>query len=321
MNNANSYGVQFAVDGLTFASEIQTFITQHEYRPWLQVEFSYLKRVTGITLTTRLDCCGDRFLYVGVHVGNIAAIDNELSSNPMCYYYPGPTTNGNTIAMNCGTPLIGKYLLIQMRGSATDAILEIAELVVHGENVKGVLGTVTSSHIWTDNPLFGPRYAIDGRISQESSLLQHSFHSYDEPFPWFQMELDVVMEVSKVILIGRIDCCDYRLVHVTVTVGNQLAVVGQMSTNPICAIYQGPASSYGAVIELDCTTPLTGKYVIVQIRDPGNHILEFNQISVDAVRKCKLARSNCIQLSPMDFIISFSFQLVALNVPLVGKQY
>ena len=303
VNNPSVYGPAKVFDNYVPPSEHHHFISQLAPKQWLQVEFYFIKRVTGVTITTRTDCCGFRFIDTGVYVGNFAAIVDVATPNPICRLIPGPFADGSVTTHHCNTPLVGKYLVIQSYYH-TENHLELAELVVHGETLSSVGGTATSSSIYLNDPAkYHAKFAIDGLVIQDANAVFKHFHTQWETLPWFQLELDYPMEVSKVTIILRVDYGDYRTLHYVVHVGNQPAVIGQSSTNPRCGWFQGPAASNGLTLEFPCAAPLTGKYVIVQMKDPGLQLLEFNEIIVEAIRKCKF----CCQFSLCPGIIIVIF--------------
>ena len=83
------------------------------------------------------------------------------------------------------------------------------------------------------------------------------------------MEISSHVYVVKVMVANRADCCGERFENVGIHVGNDPAVVNVLTENPICSIFAGPSTT-GAMEEINCNGPRSGKFIIVQRRNPGD---------------------------------------------------
>ena len=94
------------------------------------------------------------------------------------------------------------------------------------------------------------------------------WHSATHNIPWLQVEFENDEEVSSVTITNRRDCCGERLHDLVVTVGDSPMQVGQLSSNPVCNTFAGPGTN-AQEIYIECSTPLTGKYLAFQHRSGG----------------------------------------------------
>ncbi len=78
----------------------------------------------------------------------------------------------------------------------------------------------------------------------------------------------------------RYDCCaDYRFLDVGIYVGNEPAVYGELSRNRKCTFYEGPPQN-AEILELECDSPISGQYLILQITNWSNEVMMVNDVSV-----------------------------------------
>ncbi len=136
------------------------------------------------------------------------------------------------------------------------------------------LSEATSSSFHSERYL--PKFAIDGKVSTTKFDF---FHSSSESHPWLQLEYNKPIEVEKVSVAIRGDHVGERFKNIRINVGDNPETVGQLSTNPLCALFVGPSST-GAVEEIVCVQPLIGIYVTVQRQELDNLPLEVNEITV-----------------------------------------
>jgi hyaluronoglucosaminidase len=84
-----------------------------EAQPWFQLEFDVIAIVMGVTITNRVDCCGDRLNKLGIYVGNQPAVIGAVMTNPVCSIFAGPSSSGSVEQITCTQPVVGQYLQIQ----------------------------------------------------------------------------------------------------------------------------------------------------------------------------------------------------------------
>ncbi len=135
-------------------------------------------------------------------------------------------------------------------------------------------GAMSSSSVLDQNS--GPTNAVD-------LLLSSAFVSNDEENPWYQIEFDGPTSVTMVEIIGREACCPERFHSVTVSVGDNPMNDKELSTNPVCNHFTGPATVMAQTVQFNCENgptggPLEGKYMAVQIEE--TEVLGFSEIVV-----------------------------------------
>jgi hypothetical protein len=138
-------------------------------------------------------------------------------------------------------------------------------------------------------------YAIDGLVPSGSS---NFFHSDLEDHPWFQLDLIGATVVKGVTITNRKNCCGDRFQNVSINVGDEPAVPGDLVTNPKCAIFEGPSAT-GRIERIMCTEPLVGRYLQVQLRGSSPSILQINEIKVIKPTTTDTATGNFLQHSPL----------------------
>ncbi len=71
------------------------------------------------------------------------------------------------------------------------------------------------------------------------------------------------MAITGVIFVVRIDCCQYLFSDIDITVGNQEAIKGELSSNQHCGSVT-TAPTFGDIVYVPCIPITLGKYVVVQ---------------------------------------------------------
>jgi hypothetical protein len=131
-DNVEINGPNYAHDGLVIDSEAKQYISQHEIQPWFQLQFVEAMIVKGVTITNRIDCCGEKFKNVAIHVGNQPAVVGALVANPECAFFEGSSATGRIEKIMCKKPMMGRYLQVQMRDTYNQ-YLQINEIDVSYE--------------------------------------------------------------------------------------------------------------------------------------------------------------------------------------------
>jgi hypothetical protein len=86
----------------------------------------------------------------------------------------------------------------------------------------------TASSVYNNNvDNYGPQYAIDGLISEGTTIGDTKiYHSEHEVQPWFQIKFVKATEVKGVTFTNRKDGSGERFQNVAIHVGDQPAVIG-----------------------------------------------------------------------------------------------
>ncbi len=90
-----------------------------------------------------------------------------------------------------------------------------------------------------------------------------SFHTELEQFPWFQLEFPISVAVQYVVIVQRIDAEGHQFANVSMTLGDNHAIHGQLSTNPEIAFFSGPSQT-GRINVIQCNSTYSGKYFQMQ---------------------------------------------------------
>ncbi len=128
---------------------------------------------------------------------------------------------------------------------------------------------------------FGPQFAINGKLSEG---LARFYHSSKEIQPWIQLTFTSPFTVTGVAITNRASTKKdsyERLRNLEVRVGSQpLTREGEVSKNPLCAIFKGPSKSMAKEL-IPCKTPRKGKYLVVQFQDEQKtRYMNINEIEV-----------------------------------------
>ncbi len=127
---------QFAIDNNRtlehLSYKFQFFRSDPEEYPWLQLHFNANVTVLRVAITNRFDIGGSRFRNTTVSVGNVPGKVGELSQNPVCATYKGPSARSSSIVLTCAEPLTGIYLVVQQITTNMKVSLTINEVFVCG---------------------------------------------------------------------------------------------------------------------------------------------------------------------------------------------
>ena len=126
---------------------------------------------------------------------------------------------------------------------------------------------------------FGAKNVLDNNVDTFFSTSNINGIGYG--YPWVRIELVNISIVHRVVITNRMDCCGDRLQNLDVRIGisNVLpSETGSKTENILCSNYVGPGRN-GEVVTIECTEPIEGKYVILQLMyDPA--ILNFAEVEV-----------------------------------------
>ena len=286
------YGPKFAVDGHVSKTITEFFHSQEERRPWLQLTFTTPFIVTGVEITNRAS--GSPATYeslknLEVRIGSKALTKSgEVSTNPLCGIFKGPSTSLAVEQVPCQAPLKGKYLSVQFQDEQADRSMNINEISIScttqvdtcfdGVRSYQIESVTASTVLRGEMERRGPQLAIDGKISEATDYF---YHSEKERQPWLQLTFTTPFIVIGMELTNRNgDSCN-RLRNLEVRIGFQaLTKSGEVSTNPLCGIFEGPSTAL-AKEEISCQMPLEGKHILVQLQDEqAARYLSINEIEV-----------------------------------------
>jgi hypothetical protein len=120
---------------------------------------------------------------------------------------------------------------------------------------------------------------MDGKISEGGKDDSGIYHSELEIQLWFQMEFMEPTIIKAITFTNRRDGNGERFHNVAIHVGNHPAVLGAPINNPVCQIFKGPSTTRG-IEHISCRTPLKGRYLQIQMREPTAQYLQINEITV-----------------------------------------
>ncbi|KAI8510906.1 hypothetical protein Bbelb_118220 [Branchiostoma belcheri] len=110
----SEYPAERAVDGNTGTILYPLKECTHtdlEYEPWWKVDLGDTYVISHVTVINRGDCCGERLRDFIVRVGP----HENISRNTQCgETYTNTPTNGETIDILCGEPVVGRWVSIQL---------------------------------------------------------------------------------------------------------------------------------------------------------------------------------------------------------------
>ena len=128
---------------------------------------------------------------------------------------------------------------------------------------------------------------IDGVTSGNWLTVCGTPQTPQQPAPWIALEFHSRVEVTKVVLYARKDCCSERTKNLDVRITDELPTSGdRMYTGgELLGSYEGPARE-GQIITVK-GSPQFGRYVLVQMNNPQP--LSFHEVTVFG----KGARTSC----------------------------
>ena len=137
-NNRYKYGPSYADDGVRSRSNEGFFFSKYESNPWIQWHLREKTVVTGVIISTRRDCCGDKLRNVTIRAGLLGLNRTHsgiiININKLCGIFKGPGNTSMTYTINCTSAIMANYITLQMLGNYTS--LQINELA-----------TVTEPHV------------------------------------------------------------------------------------------------------------------------------------------------------------------------------
>jgi len=157
------------------------------------------------------------------------------------------------------------YICEQQQGSAVTVPIQVAE--------------ATSSSSYNND--FLPDFAIDGFPPNQDIGNSNGFHSAQEDYPWFQLNLVSPQTVTGVLILNRIHCCGERLENLEIRAGMtpvDAGFRGKLVVNKKVGEFAGPGVT-GETYTIEFDEEVTAQYITLQLTDP-NSILQINEIKV-----------------------------------------
>ena len=103
------------------------------------MELAKESMVHYIKIRNRRNCCGERFSNAEVRVGTYKVLENHYEKtiirNDICDTFDGIAKTGQLIDITCASPLLGKFVTIQIMDPNVKEI-NIAEVEIFGERGK-----------------------------------------------------------------------------------------------------------------------------------------------------------------------------------------
>jgi hypothetical protein len=109
-------------------------------------------------------------------------------------------------------------------------------------------------------------HAIRNLIDQDTNTFYAPSGDTSSENEWVQIELLNVGKVHEVRITNPVNCCDNKLTHIEVRVGDNEVTNQQINASPnnkVCGTYSG-AQKNGEVIQIQCKPPIEGKYATIQ---------------------------------------------------------
>ena len=145
------------------------------------------------------------------------------------------------------------------------------------------------SSVYSNVNQFGPKFAIDGEVSNKNHIF---FHSELEMHPWLEVKFPFPVLISSVTIINRKDSCWDRLRNVEVRAGMTPVPEGftavyrglqsnkKLEVNTPCGHFEGPARGFvseGYTIVFD--RPTLAQYITLQILE--KQFLQINGLKIN----------------------------------------
>ena len=139
---------------------------------------------------------------------------------------------------------------------------------------------VTASSVFGDtdefSAQFAPQLAIDGKFSDNDNGF---YQSNSQQHPWFKAVFYSTIRLTGVRLYNRQDCCGDQLKNVAIRAG--ITPIGEsagvITQNTYCGHFSGPGVN-SSIHDIYCPFPINSNIVTIQIVEPGDQILELDEV-------------------------------------------
>ncbi|XP_070539402.1 uncharacterized protein [Ptychodera flava] len=262
---------RLAVDGIKntnfwFWSCSQTDL---EFEPWWRVDLGKNYTVYRVTIANRQDCCSERLASAVVSVGakslDVGTVVGAENGTTICgvITYKHIVNSSAIITVTCKSPLIGRYVSIQLVNKTE--YLNLCEVELQGIPFIDELPNVALMKPAEQVSISSggvPSKAVDGNLNSDYEF-GSCIHTRLENEPWWRVDLLKDYRVYRVVFINRDDCCVERSNGVVFRVGSSL----EIKKNPKCG---RPLRMYDlahTINHIECPVPLIGRYVTAQLED------------------------------------------------------
>ncbi|XP_022080901.1 uncharacterized protein LOC110973946 isoform X1 [Acanthaster planci] len=282
-----AYSSDKAVDGSSssdlYPSEHCSHTIACARDPWWMVDLGGEHCISKVHILNRGDCCSKRLEGAVVRVGpSVTATENWACGSFVTAAQAAPL--GGTIEFTCQPALKGRYVSVDIPGSATLALCEVTLEEIPLEQCPdpqpfSIVGKPAEQST-THSARYTADLAVDGSSSAILYPARHCSHTAtDSNHPWWKVDLGGEQCVTKVTILNRGDCCSERLQNAMVRAGTSETVTANQACGaPITATQAEPL---GGTIEIKCDRPLRARYVSVDI--PGTATLQLCEVSVEVL--------------------------------------
>ncbi len=94
---------------------------------------------------------------------------------------------------------------------------------------------------------------------------------YSNNYDWLQLEFTMPMTIVRLSIDMTAGCVTSSYKHMGVYVGNEQASVQKINPNQKCAYYRIDCSGTMDTVDLACSVPASGRYLIVQIEEHSRY--------------------------------------------------
>ncbi|XP_019632321.1 PREDICTED: fucolectin-6-like [Branchiostoma belcheri] len=109
--------------------------------------------------------------------------------------------------------------------------------------------------------LYPAERAVDGNTGANLFHLRECTHTNLEYQPWWKVDLGNTYVINHVTVTNRGDCCGERLKDFMIRVGHN----EDISKNEQCGDTYTNIPEDGEILDIQCTTPISGRWVSVQL--------------------------------------------------------
>ncbi|XP_071118450.1 pentraxin fusion protein-like [Haliotis cracherodii] len=127
-----------------------------------------------------------------------------------------------------------------------------------------------------------PSVAVDGDLRARWSFGSCFHVKIGDLSPWWQVDLRDTYIVVEVRVTSRQDCCTKRLHDFSLDMYQADPMVNHYLSSQLCYMYSGAVTEPGKTVAIQCTSPVTGRYLRVSGKKTKNRndLLQFCEVEV-----------------------------------------